>query len=65
MKRRPATSAAAPAGPNRAEVDGFRAKHLALAERVIMTAEGLARVTVDDGDRWRGWPGARAATAAA
>lgn len=39
----------------RAEVDGFRASHLALAERDIMTAEGLARVTMDDSESPLAW----------
>ncbi|MGX7745070.1 DUF6456 domain-containing protein [Rhodopseudomonas parapalustris] len=39
----------------KAEVDGFRASHLALAERDIMTAEGLARVTIDDSESPLAW----------
>ncbi|NEW91295.1 DUF6456 domain-containing protein [Rhodopseudomonas sp. BR0M22] len=53
-KRRGRKSAAA-RGPGRAEVDSFRASHLDLAERDIMTAEGLARVTIDDSESPLAW----------
>jgi len=53
MKRR-ATRVAASAA-HTPEIDGHRAQHLALAEREIMTAEGLARVTVDDGESPLAW----------
>ncbi|QDL96727.1 DUF6456 domain-containing protein [Rhodopseudomonas palustris] len=39
----------------RAEVDGFRARHLDLTEREIMTAEGLARVTMDESESPLAW----------
>ncbi|WP_022720084.1 DUF6456 domain-containing protein [Rhodopseudomonas sp. B29] len=38
-----------------AEVDAFRARHLALGESEIMTAEGLARVTIDEGESPLAW----------
>ncbi|MCD0419315.1 DUF6456 domain-containing protein [Rubrivivax sp. JA1024] len=53
-KRRGRKSAAA-RGPGRAEVDSFRASHLDIAERDIMTAEGLARVTIDDSESPLAW----------
>ena len=54
VKRRGRKSTTASA-QGRAEVDGFRASHLALAERDIMTAEGLARVTMDDSESPLAW----------
>lgn len=53
-KRRGRKSATA-RDQGRAEVDGFRASHLDLSERNIMTAEGLARVTIDDSESPLAW----------
>ncbi|ABD08213.1 conserved hypothetical protein [Rhodopseudomonas palustris HaA2] len=39
----------------KAEIDAFRAQHLSLAERQIMTADGVARVTIDDGESPLAW----------
>ncbi|NEW98525.1 DNA replication protein, partial [Rhodopseudomonas sp. BR0G17] len=44
-----------PRAQGRAEVDGFRASHLDLTERDIMTADGLARVTMDDSESPLAW----------
>jgi hypothetical protein len=52
MKRR---ERKAPRGAGKAEIDAFRAQHLTLAERQIMTADGIARVTVDDGESPLSW----------
>lgn len=49
--RKPATVR----GPGKAEVDSFRASHLDLTEREIMTADGLARVTIDDSESPLAW----------
>ncbi|MDF3810924.1 DUF6456 domain-containing protein, partial [Rhodopseudomonas sp. BAL398] len=38
-----------------AEIDGFRARHLDLATREIMTADGVARVTVNDSESPLAW----------
>lgn len=54
VKRRGRKSTTARA-QGRAEVDGFRASHLDLTERNIMTAEGLARVTMDDSESPLAW----------
>lgn len=53
-KRRGRKSATA-RDQGRAEVDGFRASHLDLSERDIMTVEGLARVTIDDSESPLAW----------
>ena len=52
MKRRKPTTKPA---PDAADVGSFRAQHLSLAERQIMTDDGLARVTVDDGESPLAW----------
>lgn len=55
MKRRARIKAANTVGGEGAEIGRFRAQHLAVARREIMTAEGLARVTVDDGESPLAW----------
>jgi hypothetical protein len=54
MKRRDRSARARPDAA-KAEIDAFRAQHLALAERPIMTAERLASVTIDDGESPLAW----------
>jgi hypothetical protein len=41
--------------PQRPEIDNFRAQHLALAEREIATADGRAKVTVDEHESPLAW----------
>lgn len=53
MKRRRSAPHAAPR--DAAEIGEFRAQHLSLADRQIMTEDGLARVTVDDGESPLAW----------
>ncbi|PZA13224.1 DNA replication protein [Rhodopseudomonas palustris] len=53
--KRRGRKSATPRDQGTAEVDGFRASHLTLAERDIMTAEGLARVTMDDSESPLAW----------
>ncbi|MGO3929575.1 DUF6456 domain-containing protein [Rhodopseudomonas pseudopalustris] len=53
MKRRDRNPTTRAAG--KAEIDSFRAQHLTLAERQIMTAEGIASVTIDDGESPLAW----------
>jgi len=47
----PRNASAGPAEP----IDGFRARHLDLATREIMTADGVARVTVNDSESPLAW----------
>ena len=59
MKRRDrgaevAAPRGAKAGPTE-DIDGFRAQHLDLATREIMTADGVARVTVNDSESPLAW----------
>jgi len=54
MKRRDRSARARP-DAGKAEIDAFRAQHLSLAERPIMTDDGLASVTVDDGESPLAW----------
>ncbi|MBI5130428.1 MAG: DNA replication protein [Rhodopseudomonas palustris] len=54
MKRRDRSARARP-DAGKAELDAFRAQHLSLAERAIMTDDGLASVTVDDGESPLAW----------
>jgi hypothetical protein len=46
---------AAESAPALPEIDGFRASHLHLSMRDIVTAAGRARVTVDDGESPLAW----------
>lgn len=53
MKRRKPTIRAVT--PDAAEIGDFRAQHLSLAERQIMTEDGFARVTIDEGESPLAW----------
>ncbi|MBB5047796.1 hypothetical protein HNR60_002553 [Rhodopseudomonas rhenobacensis] len=54
--RRPASAKLAQPADDIAEaIDGFRAQHLDLSRREVMTAAGLARVTVNDGESPLAW----------
>ncbi|MCG6203207.1 DUF6456 domain-containing protein [Rhodopseudomonas sp. HC1] len=53
MKRR--KPAARAATQDAAEIGNFRAQHLSLSERQIMTEDGFARVTVDDSESPLAW----------
>jgi hypothetical protein len=48
-------SSRGPVRPPGDEIDGFRAQHLDLSTREIMTAEGLASVIVNDGESPLAW----------
>ena len=52
MSRARPARAVAPAAP---EIDGFRARHLALGERLIVTEFGRANVTVDESESPLAW----------
>jgi hypothetical protein len=55
MKRRDRNAAATAATAPQPEIDPFRAQHLALADRALMTPDGVASVTVDDGESPLAW----------
>jgi hypothetical protein len=54
------TSATRPGERQRPTIDGYRAQHLALAERQIATEHGCAQVTVDESESPLAWLGAGA-----
>lgn len=55
MKARTSRNSAMPASKPALEIDPFRARHLALAERVIDTAHGAQSVTVDEAESPLAW----------